>query len=108
MRFEDSAMEALRIDAVQLDDLRRTGHAADDSNGRGGDTGKFGEKSDDRLICLAIHRWGGDVQLPTVAIRAREFGGAGAGVDLKRESGFHWRATPARHSFSIRCERADR
>ena len=82
-------MKTLRIDAIQFDDLRRTSEAANDSNGGGGDVGQAGEEADDRLVCLAIHRRRGYVQLPALAIGAREFGSAGAGADLKRESGFH-------------------
>jgi hypothetical protein len=89
MRFEDSAMKTLRIDAGQFDDLRRSGRTADDSNAPGGDARQFSEKADDRLVRLAIHRRRGDVELPTVSVRAREFGAACAGADFKRESGFH-------------------
>src|ERR1035438_5355762 len=102
MRFENSAMQMLRIDAIQLNDLGRTSEAAHDSNRGSGDSGQSCEVPDDRLVRLAVHRGSGDVQLPTVAVSAREFSLAGAGADLKRESGFHLRP-----SFAIRCARAE-
>ena len=96
-------MQVLRIDAIQLDDLRRTSEAAHDSNGRGGDSGQPCEVPDDRLVRLAVHRGRGDMQLPTVAVSTREFGLARAGADLKRESGFHLLLSSA-----IRCAHANR
>jgi len=82
-------MQTFRIDAVQFDDLRRAGEAADKANRRGGNSGEFGEEPDDRLVCLAIHRKRGDVQLPCVSMLAGEFSPAGSCADLKRESRFH-------------------
>src|ERR1035438_8871298 len=86
IRFEDSAIQMRRINAIHLDDLGRTSEAGDDSNRGNGDTGKSSEVPDDRLVRLAVHRGSGDVQLPTVAVSAREFSLAGAGADLKRRS----------------------
>src|SRR5580698_961647 len=89
MRFENSALKMFGIDSVDLDDLRGTGEAGDDSNRAHGDTGEFREETNDRLIRSAIHRRRGHVQFPGVSISTCKFGLAGAGAHLKRESGFH-------------------
>src|ERR1700687_3252778 len=112
IRFENSALKMFRIDPLQFNDLRAAGEAADDSNGGGGNTRKSGEESDDRLICLAVHRRRGDVQLPGVSvpgvsIPAHEFGPARAGADLKRESRFHLSLFPAPLFSATRSARAD-
>src|SRR6266853_5326521 len=108
MRFENSAMQTVRIDSLQLNDLGGAGEAADDSNRGRGNTGKSGEEADNRLVSLAIHRRRGDVQLPVISIPACEFGLARVGADPKRESGFHSSRFPARRFCATRFARAGR
>jgi hypothetical protein len=103
MRFENSALESIRIGSLDLNDLRGSRETAYDPNCRSRYTGQPCQKSYDCFVGLAVHRRRGDVKLPGFAELSREFGFASPGADFKRESCFHLQL-----SFATGCGRADR
>jgi hypothetical protein len=61
MRFENSAVQGFRIDAVEFDNLCAAGEACYDPNRAGRHAGQFRQETEDCFVGFAIHRGRCDV-----------------------------------------------
>jgi len=84
MRFENSALQAREIDAIDLDDLGGSGQPAQDPHTGLRDAGDLRDKPEDRFVRFAVNRRRRDMQLPGLPVHSFEFRLRRAGPDFKR------------------------
>jgi hypothetical protein len=89
MRFENSAFEFGGFHTFDFYDFGGAGAPRHDANGGGGNAGEFAEVTDNRFVCFAVNRRGGNMQFPGFTQASGELGFAGSGADFKGESRFH-------------------